>query len=114
MAGGPAADQAQVLVIVEFRRSVFTGETCACAAVMVDGTVQGSISRRLAAVLVGLRGDTEDLPLLLEVRETDFDTACGLGGMPEPGARVDELQYWARTLDESMFGTDPSDEPVST
>lgn len=69
---------------------------------------------RLAAVLVGLRGDTGDLPLLLEVRETDFDTACGLGGMPEPGASADELQQWARALDESMFGTDPSDEPVST
>ncbi|AIA07797.1 hypothetical protein [Streptomyces noursei] len=69
---------------------------------------------RLAAVLVGLGGDTGDLPLLLEVRETDFDTACGLGGMPEPGASADELQLWARALDESMFGTDPSDELVST
>lgn len=69
---------------------------------------------RLAAVLVGLRGDTGDLPLLLEVRETDFDTACGLGGMPEPGAAAEELRQWARALDESMFGTDPSDEPVST
>ncbi|WP_223281493.1 hypothetical protein [Streptomyces antnestii] len=69
---------------------------------------------RLAAVLVGLRGDTGDLPMLLEIRETDFDTACGLGGMPEPGATADELQQWARALDESMFGTDPSDEPVST
>ncbi|MFJ7175431.1 hypothetical protein ACIQXA_03115 [Streptomyces massasporeus] len=69
---------------------------------------------RLAAVLVGLHGDTGDLPLLLEVRETDFDTACGLGGMPEPAASADELRQWARELDESMFGTDPSDEPVST
>jgi hypothetical protein len=69
---------------------------------------------RLAAVLVGLHGDTGDLPLLLEVRETDFDTACGLGGMPEPGASADELRQWARELDESMFGTDPADEPVST
>ncbi|MFJ1651440.1 hypothetical protein ACIOC2_08465 [Streptomyces sp. NPDC088337] len=69
---------------------------------------------RLAAVLVGLRGETGDLPLLLEVRETDFDTACGLGDMPEPGASADELRQWARTLDESMFGTDPSDEPVCT
>jgi hypothetical protein len=50
---------------------------------------------RLAAVLVGLRGDTGDLPLLLQVRETDFDTASGLGGMPEPGASADELQQWA-------------------
>ncbi|MFD8250854.1 hypothetical protein [Streptomyces werraensis] len=46
---------------------------------------------RLAAVLVGLHGDTEDLPLLSEVRDTDFDTACGLGGVPEPGASADEL-----------------------
>ncbi|MCM1943464.1 hypothetical protein NC239_35280 [Streptomyces sp. G3] len=69
---------------------------------------------RLAAVLVGLHGDTGDLPLLLDVRETDFDTACGLGGMPEPGASADELRQWARELDEPMFGTDPSDEPVST
>lgn len=69
---------------------------------------------RLAAVLVGLHGDTGDLPLLQEVRETDYDTACGLGGMPEPGASADELRQWARELDESMFGTDPSDEPVST
>ncbi|OWA11619.1 hypothetical protein B9W62_05935 [Streptomyces sp. CS113] len=69
---------------------------------------------RLAAVLVGLHGDTGDLPLLLDVRETDFDTACGLSGMPEPGSSADELRAWARELDASMFGTDPSDEPVST
>ncbi|WP_405590788.1 hypothetical protein [Streptomyces sp. NBC_01092] len=69
---------------------------------------------RLAAVLVGLRGDTGDLPLLHEVRETDFDTACGLGGMPEADASAEELREWARELDESLFGTDPSDEPVST
>lgn len=69
---------------------------------------------RLAAVLVGLRGDTDDLPLLHEVRETDFDTACGLGGMPEPDAAADELRQWARELDDAMFGTDPADEPVST
>ncbi|MBY8876208.1 hypothetical protein [Actinacidiphila acidipaludis] len=67
---------------------------------------------RLAAVLVGLRGNAEDLPLLLEVRETDFDTACGLGGIPEPGASSDELRRWARELDESLFGTDPADEPL--
>ncbi|MFE5814656.1 hypothetical protein ACFQ6S_14785 [Streptomyces sp. NPDC056479] len=69
---------------------------------------------RLAAVLVGSRGDTADLPLLHEVRETDFDTACGLGGIPEPGASAQELREWARELDDSLFGTDPSDEPVST
>ncbi|MFJ9047391.1 hypothetical protein [Streptomyces sp. NPDC102347] len=69
---------------------------------------------RLAVVLVGLHGDTGDLPLLSEVRDTDFGTACGLRGMPEPGASAVELRRWARQLDESMFGTDPSDEPVST
>ncbi|WP_043686503.1 hypothetical protein [Streptomyces xylophagus] len=69
---------------------------------------------RLAAVLVGLRGHTEDLPLLHEVRETDFDTACGLGEMPGPDADGAELQEWARELDESLFGTDPSDEPLFT
>ncbi|MFE7270225.1 hypothetical protein [Streptomyces sp. NPDC057623] len=69
---------------------------------------------RLAAVLVGLRGDTGDLPLLHEVRETDFDTACGLSGMPEPGASADELCEWAQELDDSLFGADPADEPLST
>ncbi|MFF5480213.1 hypothetical protein ACFY5C_23130 [Streptomyces sp. NPDC012935] len=69
---------------------------------------------RLAAVLVGLRGDVDDLPLLHEVRETDFDTACALGGMPEPGASPDELRDWAQGLDDSLLGTDPADEPVST
>ncbi|MFE5888208.1 hypothetical protein ACFQ6E_04670 [Streptomyces sp. NPDC056462] len=69
---------------------------------------------RLAAVLVGLRGDVGDLPLLHEVRETDFDTACGLGGMPEPDASSEELRDWAQGLDDSLFGTDPADEPVAT
>lgn len=69
---------------------------------------------RLAAVLVGLHADTRDLPLLHEVRETDFDTACGLGGMPEPGADAAELRQWARELDDALFGTDPADEPLST
>lgn len=69
---------------------------------------------RLAAVLVGLRADVGDLPLLHEVRETDFDTACGLGGIPEPGASADELRDWAQELDASLFGTDPADEPVAT
>jgi hypothetical protein len=53
-------------------------------------------------------------PLLNEVRETDFDTAGGLGGMPEPGARADELREWAQELDDSLFGADPADEPLST
>ncbi|MBK3579234.1 hypothetical protein JHN63_36625 [Streptomyces sp. MBT65] len=69
---------------------------------------------RLAAVLVGLRGHAEDLPLLHEVRETDFDTACGLGELPGPDAGGAALREWARELDESLFGTDPSDEPPST
>ncbi|MFI6942423.1 hypothetical protein ACIBI4_24385 [Streptomyces sp. NPDC050418] len=69
---------------------------------------------RLAAVLVGLGGRPEDLPLLNEVRETDFDTACGLGGMPAPDADGPALLAWARELDESMFGTDPADEPLGT
>ncbi|MFF4460749.1 hypothetical protein ACFY13_14450 [Streptomyces mirabilis] len=69
---------------------------------------------RLAAVLVGLHGCAEDLPLLYEVRETDFDTWCGLGGMPEPDADPAELRSWARGLDDSLFGTDPADEPLFT
>ncbi|MEU2398377.1 hypothetical protein ABZ764_10385 [Streptomyces pseudogriseolus] len=69
---------------------------------------------RLAAVLVGLHGDAADLPLLAEVRETDCDTACGLGGVPGPGASAAELRQWAWELDDSMFGTDPSDEPFFT
>ncbi|MFG2551320.1 hypothetical protein [Streptomyces sp. NPDC048581] len=69
---------------------------------------------RLAAVLVGLRGQVADLPLLYEVRETTYDTWCGLGGMPEPGASADALREWAKELDESLFGTDPADEPVDT
>ncbi|MGI5379012.1 hypothetical protein ACQEV2_33135 [Streptomyces sp. CA-251387] len=69
---------------------------------------------RLAAVLVGLHGDIADLPLLHEVRETTYDTWCGLGGMPEPGASAQELRAWAQELDESLFGADPADEPVGT
>ncbi|MFG2884512.1 hypothetical protein ACGFYV_19845 [Streptomyces sp. NPDC048297] len=69
---------------------------------------------RLAAVLVGLHGDPADLPLLHEVRDTDFDTHCGLGGIPEPGADGAELRRWARDLDASLFGADPADEPEST
>ncbi|WP_328437946.1 hypothetical protein OHA71_13415 [Streptomyces sp. NBC_00444] len=69
---------------------------------------------RLAAVLVGLRGDVADLPLLHEVRETDYDTHCGLSEIPEPGADAAELVHWAEELDDSMFGTDPADEPLST
>ncbi|GAA3872715.1 hypothetical protein GCM10023084_27130 [Streptomyces lacrimifluminis] len=69
---------------------------------------------RLGTVLVGLRGLAEDLPLLHEVRDTDFDTACGLSELPGPGATGAELRQWALDLDASMFGTDPSDEPAFT
>lgn len=69
---------------------------------------------RLGAVLVGLYGRVEDLPLLHEVRQTDFDTACGLSEIPGPGADADELRRWARELDGLMFGSDPADEPLYT
>ncbi|MFE3851994.1 hypothetical protein ACFXPN_12695 [Streptomyces griseorubiginosus] len=69
---------------------------------------------RLAAVLVGLHGRVEDLPLLHEVRETDFDTACGLSEIPEPGADPAALRQWARDTDRVFFGTDPADEPLYT
>ncbi|KOV69279.1 hypothetical protein [Streptomyces sp. MMG1121] len=69
---------------------------------------------RLAAVLVGLRADPADLPLLHEVRGTDYDTWCGLGGVPDPDADGAELRRWAEGLDDSLFGTDPSDEPSQT
>ncbi|MGW1540808.1 hypothetical protein ACWCPM_11300 [Streptomyces sp. NPDC002309] len=69
---------------------------------------------RLAAVLVGLHGDTGDLPLLHEVRETDLDTACGLGDLPGREAGTAELRRWAQELDDALFGTDPADEPAGT
>lgn len=69
---------------------------------------------RLAAVLVGLHGRVEDLPLLHEVRETDFDTACGLSEIPPPGSGSAELLQWARDTDRLFFGTDPADEPLFT
>jgi hypothetical protein len=69
---------------------------------------------RLAAVLVGLRGHTGDLPLLHEARETDFDTACGLSEMPGPDADETALREWALGLDDCFFGSDPSDEPSDT
>jgi hypothetical protein len=69
---------------------------------------------RLGAVLVGLHGRVEDLPLLHKVRQTDFDTACGLSEIPGPGADADELRRWARELDGLMFGSDPADEPLHT
>ncbi|MDV9177493.1 hypothetical protein R6V09_46110 [Streptomyces sp. W16] len=69
---------------------------------------------RLAAVLVGLRGYTEDLALLHEVRETDFDTACGLSELPGPDADGTALREWALAQDDCFFGTDLSDEPSDT
>ncbi|WP_206344050.1 hypothetical protein [Streptomyces mesophilus] len=69
---------------------------------------------RLAAVLIGLHGRAEDLPLLDEIRETDFDTACGLSEIRDLEADGAALRQWAREMDESMFGTDPSDEPLDT
>ncbi|MCW8377277.1 hypothetical protein [Streptomyces justiciae] len=69
---------------------------------------------RLAAVLVGLHGGIDDLPLLHEVRRTDFDTACGLSELPGLDADPAELLGWARELDDLMFGTDPADEPLCT
>lgn len=69
---------------------------------------------RLGTVLVGLHGLAEDLPLLHEVRDTDFDTACGLSELPGSGATGAELRQWALDMDASMFGTDPSDEPLFT
>ncbi|MGW0913662.1 hypothetical protein ACWD1Z_18240 [Streptomyces sp. NPDC002784] len=69
---------------------------------------------RLAAVLVGRHGDVTDLPLLHEVRETDFDTHCGLSEIPGPGSDAAELSRWAEELDDAMFGTDPADEPLAT
>ncbi|MDQ0937402.1 hypothetical protein [Streptomyces turgidiscabies] len=69
---------------------------------------------RLGAVLVGLHGRAEDLPLLHEVRDTDFDTACGLSELPRPGDTGAELRRWALETDASMFGTDPADEPAFT
>jgi len=69
---------------------------------------------RLGAVLVGLHGLAEDLPLLHEVRDTDFDTACGLSELPGSGAADAELRQWALDMDALMFGTNPADEPVFT
>ncbi|KUN69000.1 hypothetical protein AQJ46_20830 [Streptomyces canus] len=69
---------------------------------------------RLAGVLVGGYGRAEDLPLLHEVRETDFDTACGLSEIPGPGADPAELRRWAQETDDLFFGGDPAEEPLYT
>ncbi|MFJ4918574.1 hypothetical protein [Streptomyces sp. NPDC088725] len=59
---------------------------------------------RLAAVLVGRFGLTEDLPLLHEARATDPETQDGLFELPRDARRV---ARWARALDDARFGTDP-------
>ncbi len=69
---------------------------------------------RLTCVLIGLHGRAEDLPLLDEVRRTDFDTACGLSDIPGPDADGAELRQWALDLDDAMVGADPADEPLET
>lgn len=66
---------------------------------------------RLAAVLVGLHGLADDLPLLREAHGTTYDTWCGLAGLPEEAGQVQE---WARSFDASNYGVDPDDEPEST
>ncbi|GAB2735042.1 hypothetical protein GCM10010442_65400 [Kitasatospora kifunensis] len=48
----PTAEYAQVLVIMELRRSVSTGRTCACAATMADRTAVGSILGTVAQATV--------------------------------------------------------------
>ncbi|MBC9713165.1 hypothetical protein H9Y04_11345 [Streptomyces sp. TRM66268-LWL] len=67
---------------------------------------------RLACVLIGLHGRAEHLPLLDEVRHTDFDTACGLSDIPDPDADGSALRQWALGLDDAMVGADPADEPL--
>ncbi|MEV6479875.1 hypothetical protein [Streptomyces sp. NPDC051576] len=67
---------------------------------------------RLAALLVGLRGHAEDLRPVYALRERDFDAACGLSEMPGPDADGAALREWAEELDDSLFGADPSDEPL--
>ena len=44
----PAARQARILAIMELRRSVITGETCACTAIMADRTALEPIRRPAA------------------------------------------------------------------
>ncbi|MFF0079436.1 hypothetical protein ACFYR1_06975 [Streptomyces canus] len=69
---------------------------------------------RLSGVLVGGYGQAEDLPPLHEVRETDFDTACGLSEIPGPGADPAGLRRWAQETDDLFFGGDPAEEPLYT
>jgi hypothetical protein len=69
---------------------------------------------RPAAVLVGGYGRAENLPLLHEVRKTDFDTACGLSEIPGPDADPAALRRWAQETDDLFFGGDPAAEPLYT
>uniref|UniRef100_A0AAU2JYX3 Tetratricopeptide repeat protein n=1 Tax=Streptomyces sp. NBC_00049 TaxID=2903617 RepID=A0AAU2JYX3_9ACTN len=62
---------------------------------------------RLAVVLVGLHGKTEDHALLRSLRESDPDFHFLLGGFPD-SARG--LTQWAADFDESNYGPDPHDE----
>ncbi|MEV5612664.1 hypothetical protein [Streptomyces sp. NPDC052225] len=66
---------------------------------------------RLAAVLVGLAGDPDDLALLHAARATTYDTHLGLSGIPDRDATAEHLRAWAREWDDSLFGDDPADEP---
>ncbi|MFE4206676.1 hypothetical protein ACFRSX_29570 [Streptomyces goshikiensis] len=62
---------------------------------------------RLAAVLVALRGETQDHALLRSLRESDPDVHFLFGGFPD-SARA--LTRWAADWDESNYGQDPHDE----
>lgn len=62
---------------------------------------------RLAAVLVGLHGMTEDHTLLRSLREADPDVHFLLGGFPDSAGA---LAQWAADLDWSDYGQDPHDE----
>ncbi|MEV6109592.1 hypothetical protein AB0M28_33530 [Streptomyces sp. NPDC051940] len=64
---------------------------------------------RLSAVLIARYGGTAELPLLHRLRETSFDTHCGLSEIPEEGAQA--LREWAAAPAGPMFGEDPAQEP---
>ncbi|RLV71696.1 hypothetical protein D3C57_144255 [Streptomyces rapamycinicus NRRL 5491] len=60
--GAPAAERAQVLVIMELRRSVITGETCARASIMADRTALGPIRGPVARAAGLPPGPSAGLP----------------------------------------------------
>ncbi|WP_323182301.1 MULTISPECIES: GNAT family N-acetyltransferase [unclassified Streptomyces] len=62
---------------------------------------------RLAAVLVGLHGMTEDHALLRSLREADPDVHFLLGEFPDSAG---VLAQWAADVDWSDYGQDPHDE----